>query len=552
MIQVVGRIIPEDGFSNPSKFLDGLENPSSFLLDLLLTIMASRILVSTDPYETRIAVLENEQLVEIFVDPVEKKRLVGNIYNGRVASVIPGLEAAFVDIGLGRNAFLHVHDLAPRPEGQWEFKGLASDDGGGEDEDEDGDGVEDTRPTTPEIQIHDYISEGQTVLVQMEKEPLGQKGCRITAHISLPGRYLVFFPTSNHVAISRRIESEEERERLTEVGRELSGAEHGLIMRTAAAGVSAEELGNEFAALKERWNVIALEASESPVPTLVYEDEGLLYQIVRDYLLPTTEEILVEGEEVYDHLRTHVGELLPEMVPRVHLYGETLPLFRVKGIEAEIERLLQRRVWLKSGGYLVLDETEALTVVDVNTGRDLGRSNLEETAFYTNLEATREIARQLRLRDIGGIIIIDFIDMLSPNNQRLVMEQFKASIASDRSHPTLFSMTELGLVQLTRKRVRKSLLKGMTGSCPYCRGEGIIFSEATMVTRILRRVEELLMEDPRDALTIHVHPHLAEEIHANWSERLEEICSQYGARVSVVAQSGLHIQEIRDSFAEKG
>jgi ribonuclease G len=285
-------------------------------------------------------------------------------------------------------------------------------------------------------------------------------------------------------------------------------------------------------------------------PTLIYEDEGLLYQAVRDYLTPTTEEILVEGDNVQEKVRNHVNRFCADMVPRVHLYREAIPLFRARGIEAEIERLLQRRVWLKSGGYLVIDETEALTVVDVNTGRDLGRGSLEETAFATNLETTREIARQLRLRDLGGIIIIDFIDMLSPNNQRIVMEQFKAALSQDRSHPTLFSMTELGLVQLTRKRTRKSLLKGMTRPCPYCHGEGILFSQSTMVTRVLRRLEELLLEDPRDNITLHVHPNLAEEINANWSERLEELSRLYDARVRVVAQPGLHLHEIRETFEE--
>ena len=514
------------------------------------------ILISVDPYETRVAVLENEQLVELTVSPTGRKRLVGNIYRGQVTSVIPGLEAAFVDIGIGRNAFLHVHDFIPKPFSHWESDRDPNAEENGEngilDEDvEDlASGFSPTQALAPEIRISDYLSEGQSVLVQMEKEPLGQKGCRVTAHASFPGRYLVFFPTSNHVAVSRRIVEETERERLTDIGRRLVGAEHGVILRTVSAGVDESKLAKEYCLLKERWAQIGAEAEKAQAPSLVYEGEGLLYQVVRDLVTNSTEEILVEGEEECCRIKDYVVGFLPELGHRVHLYREPTPLFRARGIEAEIERLLKRRVWMKSGGYLVIDETEALTVIDVNTGRDLGRSNLEETAFATNLEATREIARQLRLRDIGGIIVIDFIDMMSPANQKVVMEQFEAALAQDNSHPTLFSMTELGLVQLTRKRVRRSLLKELSRPCPYCKGEGILFSKATMVTRILRRIEELMMEDPRDKITLRVHPSLAEDVNTSWSDRLEDLAARFETKVRVVAESGLHFQEIVETFEE--
>lgn len=512
------------------------------------------ILVSADPYETRVAVLENEQLVELTLKPTGQKRLVGNIYTGVVSSVIPGLEAAFVDIGVGRNAFLHVHDFIPKPSSHWEAD---QDSSNGENDEmavvEEEDLETEFPPRVglpPEIRISDYLNEGQSVLVQMEKEPLGQKGCRVTAHTSFPGRYLVFFPSSNHVAVSRRIEDEAERERLTKTGRKLVGEDHGVILRTVSEGVEEEEIEKEYDILKERWDRIVADSEKAPVPSLLYEGEGLLYQVVRDLVTATTELILVEGEAEYKRIRDYVEEFLPSVLPRVHLYSEPTPLFRARGIDAEIERLLKRRVWMKSGGYLVIDETEALTVVDVNTGRDLGRSNLEETAFATNLEATKEIARQLRLRDIGGIIVIDFIDMISPANQKVVMEQFETALSLDHSHPTLFSMTELGLVQLTRKRVRKSLLKELSRPCPYCKGEGILFSKPTMVTRILRRLEELVMEDPRDKITLHVHPALAEDINTSWSERLEELARKYETKLLVVAESGLHFQEIQESFEE--
>jgi ribonuclease G len=332
------------------------------------------------------------------------------------------------------------------------------------------------------------------------------------------------------------------------VGREMVGTEHGVILRTVAEKVSEEELRQEYERHKQRWENILRRSEDAPTPSLVHESEGLLYQMVRDLVTTSTEEILVEGEEEYHRIRDYVEEILPQLAHRVRLYDDPTPLFRMRGIDAEIERLLKRRVWMKSGGYLVIDETEALTVVDVNTGRDLGRSNLEETAFATNLEATTEIARQLRLRDIGGIVVIDFIDMLSPSNQKVVMEKFREALSADRSHPTLFSMTELGLVQLTRKRVRKSLLKELSRPCPYCKGGGIVFSKSTMVTRVLRRLEELLMEDPMDKVTLYVHPTLAEEINASWSDRVEEISSKYETRVRVVPEAGLHFQEIRETF----
>ena len=513
---------------------------------------SSRILVSQDPYETRVGVLENDLLTELFIQPSGQKSLIGNIYKGEVSSVIPGLEAAFVDIGIGRNAFLHVHDLVPKSFNFWD-----SDKEAEEGHELNGEGVvtEEVLPTLPEnrhlpphIRIGDYLSEGQSILVQMEKEPLGQKGCRVTAHISLPGRYLVFFPTSNHVAVSRRIAEESERLRLIEIGRGLVGEHYGIILRTASEGVTAEELQREFELLKARWEQILAESEGTQPARLVYEEEGLLYQVVRDFCNANTEEIVVEGEEICKRLKGYVSRILPGLGLRVHQYREPIPLFRAKGIDAEIERLLQRRVWLKSGGYLVIDETETLTVIDVNTGRDLGRGSLEETAFATNLEATREIARQLRLRDIGGIIIVDFIDMLSPLNQKALIEQFKASLSCDRSHPTLFSLTELGLVQLTRKRVRKSVPKSLSRQCPYCHGEGIILSEETMVTRIMRRLEELLLEDPRDQIILHVHPALAEEINTNHSDRLEELSHLHDAKLRVVAKPGLHLNDMRETF----
>jgi len=518
-------------------------------------LTSSRILVSQDPYETRVAVLENDLLSEVFIQPSGQKSLIGNIYKGQVATVIPGLEAAFIDIGIGRNAFLHVQDLAPKSSHFWDVERLMDDEGLETDRaearhDDLIPSLSEHRHQAPHFRINDYLAEGQSILVQMEKEPLGQKGCRVTAHISLPGRYLVFFPTSNHVAISRRISDEQKRERLLTVGRELVGEQYGVILRTASEDTPSEELQREFELLKTRWEQILAESEQAGIPSLVHEEEGLLYQVVRDFCTASTEEIIVEGEDIYRRLKGYVSRVLPGLGPRVHHYKEPIPLFRARGIEAEIERLLQRRVWLKSGGYLVIDETEALAVIDVNTGRDLGRGSLEETAFATNLEATREIARQLRLRDIGGIIIIDFIDMLSPLNQKALMEQFKASLAQDRSHPVLFSMTELGLVQLTRKRVRRSVPKSLSHTCPYCHGEGIILSEETMVTRIMRRLEELLLEDPRDQITLHVHPALAEMINTNHSLRLEQLSDLHDARLRVVAQAGLHLNDIRETFEQ--
>ncbi len=520
--------------------------------------MASRILISEDPLETRIAVLENEQLVELFIQPSGRKKLIGNIYNGRVSSVIPGLEAAFVDIGIGRNAFLHVRDFIPHSSHDWRFDIYGANGNGEEESDDSNDSVIDSEDMGESVgmdeaiasplNIADYLVEGQSVLVQMEKEPLGQKGCRVTANISLPGRFIVFFPNAAHVAISRRIENDDERVRLEQIGTNLTQGENGIILRTAAEGVTQEDLETEYNALKARWTVIKSDSDNNDAPALLYEDAGILNQVIRDQLSPQTQGIVVEGEGAYKKIENYVSQIMPEFRQKVRHYQEAIPLFRARGIEAEIERLLQRRVWLKSGGYLVIDETEALTVIDVNTGRDRGGSNLEETALATNLEAIPELARQMRLRDIGGIIVVDFIDMLSTRNQTVVMEQLQAALTDDRSHPTLFSMTELGLVQLTRKRVRKSLLKGLSQPCPYCKGEGIVFAKSTMVTRILRRLEELLLEDPRDSISLHVHPSLSEEINTNWSDYLKELSSRYETRVRVVAEPGVHLEGIHESF----
>ncbi|MBE7557640.1 Rne/Rng family ribonuclease [bacterium] len=504
-----------------------------------MPVIHKKLLVSRDAYETRVAVLENSSLAEFYYERADQDRTTGNIYKGRVMSIVPGIEAAFVDIGLPRNAFLYVTDVAQVRD---EFELLAHAHGSGQDEEEAHD--DDERVSLPPVSIQDVLKEGQEILVQMQKEPIGAKGCRVSTNITLPGRYLVLLPVTRHVGISRRIEDEAERARLLELVAGLVPAGMGAIVRTAGAGMARDAFASDIEYLSAEWEKIVAVGEAAGAPALVHQEVGLVQRMVRDALTDEVGEIIVDHPDTHRELCDYLARMIPRLAARVVLYSQHQPLFRRMGIETEISNLRNRKVWLNCGGYVVIDETEALTAIDVNTGRYVGKHNLEETVFHTNMEAAVEIARQLRLRDIGGIIIIDFIDMKSESNQQMLLSRLKEELRRDRARTNVLDMTQLGLVQMTRKRVRKSLYKSMMQPCPYCKKEGSILSLETMVVKVMRRIAELCAESPLERIHMEVHPRVASKINEEYSHQLAELEERYKVEVKVLANPELHFEEI--------
>jgi len=501
--------------------------------------MQKKILVSVDAYETRVAILENAQLAEYFFERTDQHRMTGNIYKGRVTAIAQGIEAAFVDIGMGRNAFLFVSDVSPTMDD--EFAELAD-----EEEEETEDEIDVERPALPPVSIGEVLKEGQEVLVQMEKEPIGTKGSRVTTNISLPGKYLVLLPMTKHIGVSRRIENAAEKERLRALAEQLCPNGMGVIVRTAAQGRSAEEFKQDLATLRRGWERISKQGAVVRAPALVHQDLGLTFRLVRDVLTEEVTEFIIDEADVHQRLVEYTESLMPSLTPRLKLWNKDTPLFVAQGVEAEISGLMNKKVWLNCGGYIVIEETEALTVIDVNTGRYLGSRNLEETVLVTNLEAADEISRQLRLRDIGGIVIVDFIDMQRPDSRELVLNKLQECLKRDRSKTHVLGITELGLVQMTRKRVRRSLYKSLTQPCPYCKREGSILSLPTMVIKVFRRLETMCRETAMKEVTLHLHPRVATHINEERTRRVEQLEQKYRKTIRILPAKHLHFEEIRD------
>ncbi|HEY5719009.1 MAG TPA: ribonuclease G, partial [Gammaproteobacteria bacterium] len=418
------------------------------------TTLNGEILVNVTPQETRVAIVENGVLQEVFIERARRRGLVGNIYQGRVCRVLPGMEAAFVEAGLARTAFLHVSDVAVGAAAAAEAHGEV-------------DGA--ARPET----ISQLLQEGQTLMVQVVKDPIGTKGARLTSHISIPSRYLVFMPDMSNVGVSQRIEDEAERQRLRELvlqwtDREGSG---GYIVRTAAEGASPEALRADMRFLQKLWASIQERAATARAGTLVHEDLPLSLRALRDQFGSAIERIRIDSRETFQKAREFAAAFIPELVERIEYYPGERPIFDLYSVEDEIQRALERKVQLKSGGYLIIDQTEALTTIDVNTGAYVGHANLEETIFKTNLEAAQAIARQLRLRNLGGIIILDFIDMTDEEHKRQVLRALESSLerAGGKSH--IGEVSALGLVEMTRKRTRESLEHVLCEACPTCNGK---------------------------------------------------------------------------------
>ncbi len=496
--------------------------------------MARQLLINVSPWETRVALLEDTALVELNIERRgEHGGIAGNVYKGKVVRVLPGMQAAFVDVGLEKAAFLHASDLA----------------GGAPDlppevATQEGEAPEiveaPARPPRDARPIEERLQKGQDVLVQVSKEPMGTKGARVTAHISLPGRFLVYMPGTQHIGISRRIEDAAERDRLREIVEAERPDEGGLIVRTACEGATKREIHEDVRFLTRLWARLQKQAEAATAPALVHADLDLVLRTVRDLFNSEIDKLVIDDAEAHARVVEFVGGLMPRLAPRVHLYEGTTPLFDQHGIETKITRALDRRVWLKSGGYLIFDQTESLTTVDVNTGRYVGKKNQEETVLRTNLEAAKQVVAQLRLRNIGGIIVIDFIDMEKAANRKKVFDALQEAVRKDKARSNVLRISELGLVQMTRKRTRESLAQLLASPCPHCNGGGRLRSAETLAYDALRKLQREVPGSNGDGpVTLRVPPEVATFLTDHAAAHVENVGRRLGRPVTIEPDASL-------------
>lgn len=503
--------------------------------------MPTKILINATSYENRIALVDQDTLMEFHLERPAEKGLIGNIYRGRVVRVLPGMQAAFVDVGLERTGFLYVDDVHIKQtelekRATLQYQGCNG------------------RPLTGSIDseaaaqneyhpsIEELLREGQDILVQISKEPIGTKGARLTCHITLPCRNLVFMPLTDHIGISRKITDENVRQRLREKIEKLRPNGTGFIVRTVAEDISSDELEADMEFLLLLWDEVTATANRTNVPNLVHTDLDMVLRSVRDLFTKDVEELVIDAKPVYKKLFSFVQTFAPHLQDKIIYYGESTPLFEAYGIEADINRALDKKVWLRSGGHIIIETTEALTVIDVNTGRYVGKNDLAETIFKTNIEAVKEIAYQLRLRNIGGIIIIDFIDMDNERHREELYSTFQEAMNSDKSRVNILKLSEFGLVQMTRKRSCQSLSQMMCEPCFYCGGDGQIKSQRSICYEIFRKISRDGRNIGGSNITIKVHPHVADMLLREESEHIERLEQEFDKRFTIIPVPDMHIK----------
>jgi ribonuclease G len=541
--------------------------------------MTKEMIISSSAHETRVAILEDDQVAEIFIEREHQRGVVGNLYKGRVSKVLPGMQSAFVDLGLERDGFLYVSDVVATSE---EFDRLET-----EDEQDGGSAVGEegssggTRPTYagrrpgsadggasgggpglaanrgnrrdrergPEPKIEELLKEGQEILVQVAKEPIGTKGARLTSHATMPGRFLVFMPTVDHVGVSRKIESREERSRLRGIVREFReqhGFTGGVIIRTAAASRPKEDIVADLSYFHKVWTEIRQKAENSRAPAVVYREQSLVAKLLRDLLTEEYSAIRIDNDLEYRRVYELIERIMPSLAAKVKLYNKEYPIFEEYGVQAEIDRALRSKVWLKSGGSIVINQTEALVAIDVNTGRYVGKKTagrLEDTILKTNLEAVREIVRQIRLRDLGGIIVLDFIDMEEKKNRQKVFQAVEQELRKDRSPSKALQVSDFGLVIITRKRVKQSLERVLTEPCPYCAGSAVIKSRSTICYEILSEVKKISADLDGQTLVLRVNPDIARALRDEERAVFKELKQSIGREIAVKPDVLLHHEQ---------
>lgn len=501
--------------------------------------MSTEILINLSLQEIRVAVVENGVLAELYIERHRDRGIVGNIYKGRVVRVLPGMQAAFVDVGLERAAFLSVSEILPNlrsgsvPESDDDIP-----QGSGPDPDPHWHRRGDLQ------RIEDLLRDGQDVLVQATKEPLGTKGAQITSHITLPGRYLVYMPTFNHIGVSRRIENERKRNQLRKLVEQIrpEGA-GGFIVRTVSEDHSEADIKADLEYLVKVWELVQQRDMRSSSPSIIHRDLSLDLKIIRDLFNENVSRVRVDSQEQHQEIRSFMERFMGDRTDAVELYQGEAPLFEATGVELEINRALERRVWLRSGGYIVIDQTEALTAIDVNTGRYVGRRNFEETILKTNLEAVKEIVYQLRLRNIGGLIIIDFIDMVSTQNRERVYQVLDNELKKDKTKTTILKMSELGLVEMTRKRARDNLYQVLCEPCSYCEGKGHLKSRNTICYEIFREIRRNVSSGSGSSINLFVNPEVADLLFDEERDGIEELERELEVIIEITVNNSFHQEQ---------
>ncbi|MCF8010562.1 MAG: Rne/Rng family ribonuclease [Clostridiales bacterium] len=477
--------------------------------------MFKEIIINVGEEETRVAVLEDKILEEMYIERALNQRLVGNIFKGQVENVLPGMQAAFVNVGLEKNAFLYVEDAIEVKQGD-----------------------------QPEnLNICDILKKGNEKIVQIVKEPIGTKGARVTTHITLPGRYLVLMPTVDYIGISRRIEVEKERDRLRDLASRIKPEGMGVIVRTAADGVNEEDFHQDINMLARLWEKIKNRSMHGPVPNLLHRDLELVQRILRDIFTEDVDRLIIDSRHEYEKIKDFLDITDSSLKYKVFL-DETENIFEEFNIEPELERALKRKVWLKCGGYLVIDQAEALIAIDINTGKYVGSTNLEDTVLKTNLEAAVEIARQLRLRNLGGIIIVDFIDMVEEGHRQQVLKKLEEEIKNDKTKTNILGITQLGLVEMTRKKVRPSLPELLQKSCPYCEGRGKVLSEETLGINFKNQILHLANRTTADTILVEANPLVSARLIGSGGANLRELENKTGKTVYIRGSLGHHIESV--------
>jgi ribonuclease G len=541
--------------------------------------MNKEMIISSNGHDTRVAILEDDQVVEIFIERENQRGVVGNVYKGRVSKVLPGMQSSFVDIGLERDAFLYVSEVVTPAE--FEKLDAADEDDGPAtvpavadapdislDSDSGSGGIaaavavertverrsgtrggREAREDRPEARIEDLLKEGQEVLVQVVKEPLGTKGARLTSHVTMPGRFLVFMPTVDHVGVSRKIDSREERARLRGIVKEFReehGFTGGVIIRTAAAGRSKEDIVSDLSYFHQVWTEIRSRMESRRAPAVLFQEQSLVTKLLRDLLTDDYSAIRLDNEQEHRRVLALVERIMPNLLTRVKLYTKDYPIFEEYGVQAEIDKALRSKVWLKSGGYLVINQTEALVAIDVNTGRYVGKKSsgrLEDTIVKTNLEAVKEIVRQIRLRDLGGIIVLDLIDMEEKKNRQRVFQEVEKELRRDRSPSKAIQVSDFGLVIVTRKRVKQSIERQLTDPCPYCSGSGTIKSASTICYEILIEMKKIAGDIEGQGVLLRVNPDIARALKEEESGVFREMQHILGKPVTMKPDAHLHHEQ---------
>ncbi|MCE5313274.1 MAG: Rne/Rng family ribonuclease [Nitrospiraceae bacterium] len=501
--------------------------------------MTGELVINVTNEERRVALLEGGQVVELYIERKRDASLVGNIYKGKILKILPGMQSAFVDIGLEKASFLYVADIKTETAEYYP----AFIDNGSDMVDMDSN----LQREKPSVSIEELIQEGQEILVQVAKDPIGTKGARVTSYVTMPGRYVVLMPNVEHIGISRRLENEEVRNKLKAIAEELRPKGFGLIMRTACEDATSEEIKKDLEFLQLLWDNIQKKKDRITAPNILYNDFDLIFRSVRDIMSHDVSRLIIDSKEEYEKVKEFVKTYFPRLSDRIEHYSDREPIFDAFGIELDISRALGRRVWLKSGGYIVIDQTEAMTVIDVNTGKFVGKEDLEDTILKTNLEAVKEIAYQIRLRNLGGIIIIDFIDMERLENRDRVFHSFVEAMKRDRAKNTIYNISELGIIQMTRKRVRESLGRVLCEQCPYCEGKGFVKSPRTVVYEIFRKLKR--MNPPQEsAVIIKAHSSVADLLSDEERSGAEEIEAMLGIKLIVKEHPGLHQENFEISI----